>query len=459
MSLFSALLAVHFSFFPSNGLAQKDTLSNQLSIGLNFLTHGESCGGGLPKANNDNSSEGRSQFLLGRYRFHVDYQRPGLQAHATIQNKAVWGMKGNQSLNLNEAWVKATAKCGLFAQMGRVVLAYDDERIIGPNDFAMASLSHDILRVGYEGYGHRLHAILAYNQNSSNVYSGTYYENGAQEYKSMQTLWYHYDVPISPVGISFLFMNIGTQAGGPQAGIITPNVDPEHIEYQQLKGVYLKFHPKYFSLEGSYYKQTGKLAIWTNNASTGKKEYHGVGEIDAWMASVKATVTPSDRYGCEIGYDYLSGDDYVPVIKPGLLGGGVYHAVEKGFAPLYGSRTKFYGMMDYFYESAYAEGFTPGLQNAFFGIFGKPLKKLYCKVAYHYFAVATNLKDLDRTLGHSIELEAGYQFSKDITLRAGYTQMTGTDTMYRLKQEDSEKNARWGWFSLVVSPSLFTTKW
>ena len=135
------------------------------------------------------------------------------------------------------------------------------------------------------------------------------------------------------------------------------------------------------------------------------------------------------------------------------------HEVVKGFSPLYGSRTKFYGIMDYFYESAYINGFTPGLQNAFVGIFGKPTDKLSCKATYHYLAVATDLDDLNSTLGHSIDLQASYKFSKDISLSAGYTQMMGTETMNRLKQGSSSKQARWGWFSLVVSPSIFKTKW
>jgi hypothetical protein len=56
-------------------------------------------------------------------------------------------------------------------------------------------------------------------------------------------------------------------------------------------------------------------------------------------------------------------------------------------------------------------------------------------------------------------LEASYQFSDNISLSAGFTQMHGTETMARLKKESSSKRARWGWFSVVISPSLFTTKW
>lgn len=427
--------------------AQTDSSKvNSLSFGVNLLTHGEICRGGLPRTDDaDVVSENRSQFLLGRLRLNVDYERPGLQAHAVIQNKAVWGSGGSTDLKLYEGWVKAKARNGLFAQLGRVALSYDDERIIGPNDFAMMALSHDVLRLGYEGHGHQAHAILAYNQNAENVYANTYYNNdaGAQYYKTMQTLWYHYNVPAFPLGASLLFMNIGMQAG-----LQDDNYNPPSTKYQQMWGTYINYHPKHLTLEGSYYRQTGKQV----------NKYKQWKKIDAWMACVQATFKPTDNYGFKAGYDYLSGDDYVPVIYGGSVG-MVYHDVERGFSPLFGSRSKFYGIMDYFYESAYINGFTPGLQDASIGVFGNPTDKLTCSIDYHYLAVATDLSGLNRTLGHSIDLQASYRFSKDISLMAGYTFMAGTETMDRLKQSNSSKTARWGWFSLVVSPSIFTTKW
>ena len=443
----------------TGGWAQTDSI-NKISIGLNVMSHGETCGGGLPRTDDQNVNEDRSHFLVGRTRIIADYERqrvgngtsgmtPSLQVHAVLQNKAVWGMKGDQTLNLYESWVKMTARNGLFAQIGRVALAYDDERIIGPNDFATAAKSHDVFRAGYEGHGHKVHAILAYNHNGT--YDGTYYDDGSQLYKNMQTVWYHYDVPKFPLGVSLLFMNLGLQAGGYKEvdgkKVEKPDNSPR-TEYQQMWGGYLNFHPKYVTLEGSYYRQTGKMV---NEEKYSKP-------IKAWMASVKATVKPSDSYGFELGYEYLSGDDYVPVAYGGPFV-MVNHPEIKGFTPLYGSRTKFYGIMDYFYESAYTNGFTPGLQNASVGVFGNPTGKLNCSVTYHYLAVATELAKFNSTLGHSIELQASYKFSKDITLMAGYTQMYGTETMACLKQDGSSKRAHWGWFTLVVSPSLFTTKW
>ena len=429
--------------------AQTDSAKvNQLSVGLDFMTHGEVVGGGMPKTEGTLEVEDKSRFLLGRTRLIADYQRRGLQVHAVIQNKAVWGASGNQALNLYEGWAKITAKNGLFAQLGRVALSYDDERIIGPNDFAVASKTHDVARLGYEGKGHKAHVILAYNQNSGNVYNGTYYTAGAQPYKTMQTAWYHYDVPSFPLGASLLFMNMGLQAGTNNTKDWDYKTNGPRTVYQQMYGAYVNYHPKGLTIEGSYYRQGGRIVNTDMTAP----------EIDAWMASAKVTVAPTDKYGVTVGYDYLSGDDYVPDLYGGRFG-MVRHDVIKGFSPLYGSNKKFYGIMDYFYESAYAHGFTPGLQNVFIGPYYKPNGKFACRATYHYMAVATKVSNLDRTLGHCIDLQASYQFTKDIALSAGYTQMMGTETMERLKQDDSSQQARWGWFSLVISPSLFTTKW
>ena len=435
------LLLLAAVLFPDPVSAQTDSLENKLSIRLQSVTHGEACGGGMPRA--AVSTEDVSNFLYGRTRLIVGYERPVLQVHTVFQNTAVWGMKGNQGVNLYEGWVKLRSRHGLFAQAGRVALSYDDERIIGTNDFATAAYSHDVLRLGYEGHGHKFHAILAYNQNADNMYSGTYYDGGAQYYKTMQTVWYHYDIPKFPLGASLLLMNLGQQAGQPES-----EADPARIEYQQMMGGYLKFHPKILTFEASYYRQTGKVVDQDKEAMP----------IKAWMASAKATVKPGERWGFELGYDHLSGDDYVPVTYGGQLG-LPRHEVEGGFSPMYGSRNKFYGIMDYFYASAYTNGFTPGLQNAFIGAFGKPFSSLTCGVTYHYLAVATHLEDLERTLGHSVELKLSYAISKDISLSAGYTQMSGTDTMARLKKEGDSPKARWGWFSLAVSPSIFSSKW
>ena len=412
---------------------------NQFSMTLNMLGHGEIRDGGFT-GRDDEAADNSAQFLMERTRLALEYKRPYLEAKVTAQHSGIWGEKGKGSFNLYEAWARLSMKNGLFAQMGRQILSYDDERIIGSNDWAMASLSHDVLKLGYEGYGHKAHIILGFNQNAENVTGGTYYANGSQPYKIMHTLWYHYDVPKIPIGVSMLFMNIGMQGGMP-GGV--DDYEPRN-RYQQLVGGYLSFKPGSLSAEASYYHQMGR------NEDNAK--------IDAWMASIKAQYQITRQVGVVAGYDYLSGDDY-PYVRPKGMIGMARHEKIKYFNPVYGSHHKFYGMMDFFYVQAFSDTFSPGLQNLYAGATYSPIKGLNLKATYHYLAITAALKEVNKTLGHDIDIEASYQIMKDVRLSLGFSYMVGSETIQKLKRADDDDNLKWAWFSLVVSPRLFTTKW
>lgn len=412
---------------------QSEEKENQLTLDLQMMSRGEIRDGGL--SNEDEKIDGRSNFVIERERLIVGYEKPWLQMKLNIQHQGVWGQSGKGSINVFEGWAKLVAKNGLFAQVGRQMLAYDDERIIGANDWSLAGFSHDALKLGYEGYGHKAHAVLAYNQNAENMNGGTFYTNGSQPYKTMQTVWYHYDIPKIPLGASVLFMNIGMQGG--------KKGENERTEWQQVLGGYVKYSPKYWSVEGSYYRQMGK-------------NEDGI-KIKAWMVSALAQVHPSSFYGFKAGYDYLSGDEYFAVPAKGQLG-LTNHEVIRGFNPIYGSHNKFYGAMDFFYVSTYVNGFTPGLQNLFFGGYVRPIKAMRVGIEYHYLAMSTTLPKMDKTLGHQFELKAEYKVIKDVTVAAGFSYMKGTETMERLKRASKDGSLKWGWLSLNISPRIFTTK-
>ncbi len=424
----------------NNDNGNQSVADNQLDVSLNMLGHGEMRYGGFDLSESNDPDMNRAYFLMSRSRLNIDYRRSGIEVKISPQHKGIWGQKGQGSVNVYEAWVKLSANNGLFAQIGRLALSYDDERIIGTNDWAMASLSHDVLRLGYEGHNHKAHVILAFNQNAENTYGGTYYKDGSQPYKTMMTAWYHYDIPNIPVGASLLFMNIGMQGGEPNG--IGDN-KPE-TRYQQLLGGYVSYKPGPVTAEASYYRQMGRAE---DNA-----------KIDAWMASGKVLWQMNRQFHAVAGYDYLSGDDYIALRSKNTFGVPL-HDVYKGFTSIYGSHHKFYGLMDFFYVKTYLDKFSPGLQNLYAGVGYSPIKGLKLKLAYHYMATTTKLADMDKTLGHDIDIEASYQIMKDARLSLGYSYMTGTETMQRLKLADESNNLRWGWFSLIVSPKIFTTKW
>ena len=394
--------------------------AQELTADLQMLTQGEIRNGGVSAPNNqDPNVQDHSNFIVGRARLNLDFQRKGLEIKVAPQYTGIWGQRGYGSFHMFEAWAKYTLPVGLFAQLGRQALSYD------------------VLKLGYEGHGHKVHVLLAYNQNPENTEGGTVYVDGSQPYKTMQTLWYHYDVPNLGLGASLLFMNMGVQADEKVTTV-------SRVMYQQLIGTHITFQREWGGLSASYYHQLGK------NFQTIP--------IHAWMAAAKAEVKPSKVLSLTAGYDYLSGDPFFAV-PSGKDIGLIHRDVIRGFSSLYGSTHKFYGMMDFFYVSTYFNGFSPGLQNAYGGAAFNFGEKLSLGATYHYMAIATNLVSLDKTLGHSFDLSASYSFTKDISLEAGFSYMIGTDTMVRLKRQKEDSGLSWAWLTLIINPRILNMKW
>ena len=430
------LVAIALLLAMGGAYAQEEEKEHNFNIDLHYLTQGEMRKGAVVDKTTNPQAEDHTNFVVGRTRLILGYQQKQLEMKATIQHSGVWGQGGNGSFNIYEAWAKYTTTKGLFAQIGRQALSYDDQRILGPNDWAMGATSHDVLKMGYEGHGHKVHLLLAYNQNPANIdEGGTFYINGSQPYKTMHTLWYHYNIPKTQLGGSLLFMNIGTQGGQTSGKVKTL--------YQQLMGTHLSYQPKWGAFSASYYYQSGR-------------DERNV-KLAAWMGAVKGSVKASEKVNIIAGFDYLSGDKYFAVPKPGQIG-LVQHDKLRGFCSLYGSHHDFYGMMDFFYVTAYVNGFSPGLQNAYGGVAVTPIQDLTIEGYYHYMATATNLQKIDMTLGHIIDISASYQY-KAINISAGFSYMTGTDTMEALKRANSNSDLTWGWLCLNITPRVFSVKW
>ena len=395
-----------------------------LVVDANFFSRGEFRVGGLAEGD-DNSMAG---FILGRSMLGLNYERPVLSARLTCQHSGTWGM-GSGTLSVYEAWLQIRSGNGFFARLGRQNLSYDDQRIFGSDDWAMTGRSHDVLKLGYEGHGHSVHLIGAWNQNPENMNGNSFYTGGLQPYKAMQALWYHYDVPGFPLGASLMFMNVGMQGSGAES----------KTWQQQMMGTFVSLRPAGFYAEAAFYYQTGH-------------DEHGI-PISAWMASAKATASLGQYWKVRAGYDYLSGDSDFATPPVGMLG-MVRKETVHGFSSIYGSHHKFYGAMDFFYVTTYYGGFTPGLQNLYAGGTWSPSPKISLDASYHFLATATKLQNAGMALGHEVETSFTYNILKDARLGIGYTFMGGTETMVLLKRTGDRRRLHWAWIMLTISPEL-----
>lgn len=418
-------LTLGLLLLPGMSWAQKAEKENEFSMSMQIRPRAEYRNGALfPR----NEGDGAASFINNRARLSMEYKRSDLSMKISAQHVGVWGQDPQIDTNgrfiMNEAWAKLDLGAGFFAQLGRQTLSYDDERILGALDWNVAGRYHDALKLGYAHKANQLHLILAFNQNREKTKDGTYYYDGAQPYKNMQTLWYHYTSGESPLSASLLFMNLGLETGDAAT-------ETSHTRYMQTLGTYITYKPQSWDVQGSFYYQTGK-----NKSAQ---------SVSAFMASVKAAYAIDAQWSINLGYDYLSGND------------GKSDEF-KAFDPLYGTHHKFYGTMDYFYTSAWLKS-APGLQDVQLGVNFKASRKVAMQLNCHYFATAAKLDDVEKELGSEVDCQLDWDVMKDVKLSAGYSFMRGTKSMDIVKGGDHKRWQDWGWLSISINPRVLFVKW
>ena len=125
---------------------QAQEADNEFSIDAKMLTRAELRYGGFKPDSIDN--ERMAHFIMGQYRLNFTYKHSSwFEMKLSPQATCVWG-QSSVNLGIAEAWVSLKSKQGLFAIIGRQVLEYDDERILGYDDWTMTAPTHDLLALG-----------------------------------------------------------------------------------------------------------------------------------------------------------------------------------------------------------------------------------------------------------------------------------------------------------------------
>ncbi|MGL4957288.1 MAG: alginate export family protein [Bacteroidales bacterium] len=399
---------------------------NNFSISAQVRARGEYRNGALTPLNEGGKPAG---FVNNRTRISMGYKRSNLQMQFSAQHVGVWGQDPQTDktgrVSVNEAWGKMNFfDKKAFAQVGRMILSYDDERILGALDWHVAGRFHDALKLGYEYNQHKLHLIGAFNQNDERT-EGNYYAAGGQPYKNMQTLWYQYQATDAPFKASFLAMNLGFESGTP---------DTSDSRYMQTLGTNLSYKLDRWNFAASAYYQIGKNKNQDN--------------ISAALASAEVSFKINDAWALSGAFDYLSGNSSTT---------SKYGA----FDPLYGTHHKFYGFMDMFYvPNSFKKGFNPGLTDSRFGLMYKVGERVNMSLHYHYFTTAAKIDDFTKSLGSEIDYQINVKIMKDVSLVGGYSFFVGaTETMELVKGGDRNRWQDWAWLSININPQIFKTKW
>ena len=257
-----------------------------------------------------------------RSRLNFAYKGEGYKTYLSLQDVTVFGENrqlkqedANNSFAIFEAWADIELGDTYSTKIGRQMIAYDDQRIMGSVGWALQARTHDAFILKHKSDGLSFDLGLAYNQDYSHptgfVSTGnTYNTVGFFSYKTMQYLWLN--KKWDNFAASFLFLNNGFEK-------INGTND------LQTFGTHLKTKLGGVALTANLYGQSGK------NPGGAKIKSAYLASLDGSFKAGKTT------FG--FGIESISGSD----------GGD-----NSSFFPIFGTNHKFNGFMDYFYVGNHA---------------------------------------------------------------------------------------------------------
>ena len=371
-------------------------------------------------------------FVQQRTRLNIGYSINKIAIGLSVQDVSVWGDTPqistsdlNDSFALFQAWISYQFNEYWSTKLGRQVLSYDDQRILGGLDWAQQGRFHDAALIRYNKDSFKIDLGFAFNQENVSNEGNDFLLQQAFSYKTMQ--YAHLHKTWSNFDLSFLFLNTGFQILKEENN----EVVTDGVNFIQTTGFYFNKPYKNGKLFGSAYYQFGENS---NKQS-----------LSAYQFYVETEYKPQNTaYG--IGFEMLSGSNQDDAAK------------TKSFTPLYGTNHKFNGYMDYFYVGNHAN--NVGLNDLYAKAIIKTGKKSNLLVKGHYFlANAKLMNDESKYLGTEIDLVYTLNPIKDVTLNVGYSQILASDSMSLIKDGRPNDNFNnWGWIRLMFKPTLFETK-
>lgn len=371
-----------------------------------------------------------TSFIGQRSRLNLNYKDAKLKMKLSLQNIHTWGDAATTTLAAKngvaafEAWAEYSFDTSWSTRIGRQVISYDNQRIIGGLDWANQGRSFDAALIKYKGDNGQLDLGFALNANSeAKVATTTPFSTDI--FKDMQYAWYHTNV--GKVGVSLLALNIGKEYLKTTTEVKT--------SYSQTFGTFAKYEGKSFMIDFSLYGQTGKI---------------GNGTVSAWESALNVGYNVSSKLKATLGYEFLSGIDQ-----------GSTSTYVKSFTPLFGTNHAFNGFMDYFYVGNHAN--SVGLQDLSLKL-DFPINKVNFSIAPHVFMAPNKIMvagvEQDSYLGTEVDLTATYKFNKDINFVAGYSQMFASDSMVALKGGTGLNNNtnNWAYLMVNINPQIFSAK-
>lgn len=331
-----------------------------------------------------------------------------LEVMLQVQDVRTWGLESDtlgdfqaDGFDLHQGWVRFLVGGDLSIKVGRMELAYDNERIMGAVAWTQQARSFDAVRLAWEPHFMQIHAFYAVLAQQDTLLTGTQLGGlwlKARAWKFFQpSLLYLFD------------FNTATE------------------RYRHTVGAHITGKAAGFSYTGEFYYQAGSQKTETSTQS-----------IQSFLAafSVAYKIPVATGPTIRLFADFVSGDD------------NPTDAVYRSFDTLFATNHKFYGLADFFLNLP-VHTKQRGLMDMGASLGLSPTKGLKLNLSYHYFRLFHPAPDLNgqeqQELGSELDFVISYGFLKGhASVAAGYSIVLPTAGFAVLGKGDQPEH----WFFL-----------
>ena len=423
--------------------------------------------------------------ILGRARLVFDYKNEKIATRFSLYDAWVFGQNYYSSdtitkntVNIFEAWFKYNFTKSFGIKIGRMEVAYDDERLLGLSNWSMWGATHDIVIGQYESSGGTLKgdAGFAINNTAPATYTMNSYTMG-KNYKYMGYLYVNkkfldnkFSLSILGIVDAFQKSNITTTKTSTKTDTlfihnqndsiigwtiiktpITATTTQEFINQLYARatiGAGLLFNDKKWSFFLNGYYQGG--------------HYRDGRKLSSNFYSVWVSYQVIKPLKIMVGFDHLSGNNFSDTTT--------YKTKVTGFSTLYGTSHRGYGYMDIFTSLA-KDNLSPGLNDLYGRATFSFNDKMSVEATYRWFSnpngylsKPTKSKpyayvEVSKNLGSEIDLMYIYKPIPNLELNAAYCFFLPTSTMeiYDGLKSGTARFAQYAYVMITYKPNFFNS--
>jgi hypothetical protein len=342
----------------------------------------------------DFNTETDDEFISQRARIGIGAGLDWLKVFVQLQDVRLWGEEADtladyaaDGFDVHQAWAELRLAQGLFVQVGRMELPYDNHRLMGNVNWTQQGRSFDGARLKFE------HKMVQAQMFYSKVAEMEALSSGVGGDRDLVGLWARMTrFKFFKPSIIYLF-----------------DTDLDTDRFRHTFGAHITGSYKGLNYTVEAYGQLGEESDLN---------------LRAFLAAVRAGYTAPVRTNPSItGWaEIVSGDN------------DLNDSTRKSFHTMFATNHKFYGFMDLFLNLPLHTG-GRGLVDAGARFKIKPFKGFSFWVDYHAFQLMYRDDLGDLALGHEIDVTARYVFRKYVQLQVGYSAFIPQAAMNHLKNQ------------------------